>query len=382
VIDTAAPEIRLLSDLVAIPSLSGDEDEIAGFLTETACAWGLGVERDDAGIVIEVSGRSPGPTLVLATHIDTVPPGEGWTRDPNAPEIEDGRLYGRGSGDAKASVAAMVLAARDLAARGGPAVGRLLVLLGLSEETRETTMPRLVQRVESASGAPIDAAIVGEPTNLDLAIAQRGLLRLDLVAEGEQRHAGRADAGPYVNAIEVLARDILALDGLARGRPHALLGEVTITPTMLEAGVGRNVTPPVARAALDVRSTPEWAHAELIELVRGTVRSRVEVVSERLVPCETPERSRILEAARLARPGAREYGSPTSCDWVFLRHADAIKCGPGTSARSHTPDECVDLAEVTEARRFYAALAAEYLGEGEPPDEAESPGEAEPRGEA
>ena len=352
-----APEIRLLADLVAIPSPSGHEEEIARYLADLAFSWGLDVSNDDAGVMIEVPGPMDGPTLALVTHLDTVPPGEGWTREPFAPAIGGGRLYGRGSGDAKASVAAMTLAARDVAERGGPGRGRLVVLLGLSEETRDTTMPRLVER----AGA-IDAAVVGEPTNLDFAIAQRGLLRLDLVAEGEQRHAGRADKSEYVNAIQVLAHDLLALEGLTLGRAHPLLGEVTITPTMLEAGVGRNVTPPIARAMLDVRSTPSWSHGELVERIRGAVRSRLEVVSERLVPCETPAGSLLLDAARQVRPGAREYGSPTCCDWVFLRDRDAIKCGPGTSARSHTPDESVDLAEVSEARRFYAALAGEYLG--------------------
>jgi acetylornithine deacetylase len=363
--DPAAHEARLLAELVATPSPSGDEGAAARLVEEKARGWDLDAVRDETGIRIRVEGRSPGPTLAFVTHLDTVPPGEGWTRDPFDPVIEEGRLYGRGSGDAKASVAAMVSAARDVAGRGGPARGRLLVLLGLSEETRDTTMPAMVVAVESESGAPIDAAVIGEPTNLDLAIAQRGLLRLDLVAEGDQRHAGRADEGDYINAIEILARDILALEGLARGRPHPLLGDPTITPTMLSAGVGRNVTPPAARAVLDVRSTPNWSHEQLVELVRRAVRSRVEIVSERLVPCETPAGSRLLAAARRARPGAREYGSPTCCDWVFLRHADAIKCGPGTSARSHTADECVELAEVAAARRFYTALADAYLEEGE-----------------
>ncbi|HUP21284.1 MAG TPA: M20/M25/M40 family metallo-hydrolase, partial [Gemmatimonadota bacterium] len=196
-----APEIDLLAELVSIPSVSGEEAEVAGFIERTAREWGLDVEADDAGIRIVVPGRADGPTLALVTHVDVVPPGDGWTRDPWSPEVADGRLYGRGSGDAKASVAAMLSAARDVAAAGGPPRGRLLVLLGLSEETKDTTMPRLVERAGS-----IDAAVVGEPTNLDLAVAQRGLLRIDLLAEGEQRHAGRADEEPYVNAIQILAR--------------------------------------------------------------------------------------------------------------------------------------------------------------------------------
>ena len=357
----ASPATALLSDLIAIPSPSGSEEEIVRFVADRAREWKLDVEAGESGVAIEVAGRAAGPALALVSHLDTVPPGEGWTREPFAPALEDGRLYGRGSGDAKASVAAMLLAARDVAERGGPAKGRLLLLLGLSEETRDTTMPALVKGIEQDAGRPIDAAVVGEPTNLDFAVAQRGLLRLDLVAEGDQRHAGRVDEGPYRSAIATLARDLLALERLARGRPHNLLGDPTITPTMLAAGVARNVTPASARAVLDVRSTPHWTHAELVDVIRDAVASRVEVVSERLVPCETPAGSGLLAAARRVRHGAREYGSPTCCDWVFLRHADAVKCGPGTSARSHTPDEWVEIAEVVEARELYAALAEEYL---------------------
>jgi acetylornithine deacetylase len=160
----------------------------------------------------------------------------------------------------------------------------------------------------------------------------------------------------------VLARDLLRLDGLFEGRTHPVLGRTTATPTMLEAGVSRNVTPPIARAILDVRSTPDWTHEEIAELLRSRLESRVEVTSRRLVPCETPPGSRMLAAAQRVRPDARPFGSATCSDWVFLRHLDAIKCGPGTSRRSHTPDEYVDLPEVTEGRRFYADLARAYLG--------------------
>ncbi|HEX5005093.1 MAG TPA: M20/M25/M40 family metallo-hydrolase [Gemmatimonadales bacterium] len=312
---------------------------------------------DPAGISIRVAGAAPGPTLALVSHLDVVPPGDGWTRDPFAPVIEAGRLYGRGSGDAKASVAAMVTAARDVADGGGPARGDLLVLLGFGEETRQTSMPALVARA-----GPVDAAIVGEPTDLDFAVAQRGLMMVDLVAAGEQRHAGRAsEDGPFTNALTALARDLVLLDGLFLDRPHPVLGHPTVTATMVSAGVSRNVTPPAATAILDVRSTPSWSHAELAEGLRSALASEVLVTSDRLVPCETPARSRLLAACESRRPGARRYGSPTCSDWVFLRHTDAVKCGPGTSRRSHTADECVDLSQVTAAREFYASVAREYL---------------------
>lgn len=350
-------EILLLRDLVAIPSVSGDEEGVARLVEETVRGWGLPVARDETGVRLRIAGQKAGPTLAFVSHLDVVPPGAGWTRDPFTPVIEGTMLHGRGAGDAKASVAAMLVSALDVAQEGGPARGDLLLLLGFGEETRNTSMPDLVAR----AGA-VDAAVVGEPTNLDFAVAQRGLMMVDLVAHGDQRHAGRvSEDGPFTNALVLLSRDLVKLERLFRDRPHFLLGHPTVTPTMIEAGVSRNVTPPRARAILDVRSTPAWTHAELADALTQALECEVLVTSDRLVPCETRADSPLLAAASRVRPQARHYGSPTCSDWVFLREADGFKCGPGTSSRSHTPDECVDLREVTAARRFYADLARAYL---------------------
>lgn len=350
-------EIELLRDLVAIPSVSGQEDAIAAFVEETVRRWGLDVIRDAHGVVLEVRGWDIGATIALVSHLDVVPPGSGWTRDPFLPVIEGTRLYGRGSGDAKASVAAMLYAAKDLVDGGGMDSGRLVVILGFGEETRNTTMGSAIE-----AAGDIDAAVIGEPTSLDFAIAQRGLMMVDLVAQGDQRHAGYAASdGEFVNATLVLARDLLKLDGIFAARSHQLLGYATATPTMLESGVGRNVTPPVARAVLDVRSTPDWTHEELAEELRRSLTSDVIVTSRRLVPCETPPGSRLLATASRVRPEAAHFGSPTCSDWVFFRDLDALKCGPGTSRRSHTADEWVDIPEVTAARKFYADLVRAYL---------------------
>ena len=351
-------DVELLSDLIAIPSVSGTEETIARFVEETAAAWGLDVVRDETSVRVVVRGAGPGLTLAFVSHLDTVPAGAGWTRDPFAPTIEGTRLYGRGSGDAKASVAAMLLAARDLAERGRPDGGRVLIVLGYGEETKHTSMEQAVERLGS-----VDAAVIGEPTNLDVAVAQRGLMMVDLVARGEQGHAAYASGNGErpVNAALALARDLIRLESLFAERIHPVLGAVAATPTMLEAGVSRNVTPPFARAVLDVRSTPAWTHQEIADRLRESLESEVIVTSQRLVPCETPPGSQLLAAAARVRPSAERFGSPTCSDWVFLRHADAIKCGPGTSRRSHTADEYVDLPELSAARSFYADLAREYL---------------------
>jgi acetylornithine deacetylase len=350
-------EIDLLRELVAIPSVSGEETDLAVFVEDTVRRWGLDVVRDASGVRIEVQGWNVGPTLAYVSHLDVVPPGAGWTRDPFVPSIEGTRLYGRGSGDAKASVAAMLYAAKDVVDKGGMDSGRLLVLLGFSEETKNTTMSAVVD-----AAGDIDAAVIGEPTGLDFAIAQRGLLMVDLVAQGDQRHAAYATAdGEFTNAPLVLARDLLKLDGLFAGRSHPILGRATATATMLEAGVSRNVTPPVARAVLDVRSTPDWSHEELAEELRQSLSSDVIVTSRRLVPCETPPGSPLLATASRLRPNATHFGSPTCSDWVFFREYDAFKCGPGVSRRSHTADEYVDVPEVMAARSFYAELVRAYL---------------------
>lgn len=348
-------EVELLRDLVAIPSVSGTEETIGRFVERRAGEWGLPVSRGPDGVLVSIDTGRPGPALAFVSHLDTVPAGEGWTRPPFEPVIEGTQLYGRGSGDAKASVAAMLVAARDL--RGAADLrGRLLVLLGYGEETRHTSMPALAGRA-----GPIDAAVVGEPTNLRAAVAQRGLLMADLVARGDQRHAGYAGESAFRNAITALARDLVKLEGLLDDRVHPVLGTATVTATMLEAGISRNVTPPVAKAVLDVRSTPSWTHEEIGAALRDRLECEVVVTSERLVPCETPAGSVLLAAARRANSGLETFGSPTCSDWVFVRQVDALKCGPGTSRRSHTADEAVDLAEVTAAREFYVALAQEYL---------------------
>jgi acetylornithine deacetylase len=208
----------------------------------------------------------------------------------------------------------------------------------------------------------IDAAVIGEPTSLEVAIAQRGLMMADLIARGDQRHAGyAAQNGGFRNALVELARDLVRLDGIVAERSHPVLGPATVTPTMVEAGVSRNVTPPSARAVLDIRSTPAWPHPELAAALKERLDCEVVVTSDRLVPCETPKESRLLAAARRVNPALITFGSPTCSDWVFVRDTDAFKCGPGTSRRSHTADEYVDLPEVSAARAFYAALAREYL---------------------
>ncbi len=349
----------LLVALVRSPSPSGGESDAAALLA----GWAVGkigsAEVDDAAVRLVVEGCEPGPTLLFASHLDTVPPGEGWSCDPYEGKVAEGWLTARGAVDAKASVAAMAVAAARLAAAGGPGRGRLVVLATYSEETRDTTMPEALRRL----GSPPHAAVIGEPTGLEPCIAQRGQLLLRLIWTGEQLHAGWvAGREPRpVNAIERAAADLLQISGLSLPLRHQSLGAVAFTPTMLSAGVARNVTPPRCEAVLDIRTTPSYGHDEVIAAVRATVAAEVEVISDRLVPAETPAGSALLAALRRVRPQALPFASPTCSDWVFLRGVDAVKLGPGDSRQSHRPDERIALDEVCRAAELYAELAVEVL---------------------
>jgi acetylornithine deacetylase len=238
-------------------------------------------------------------------------------------------------------------------------VAELPFALGLAlvegEETRGTGTQRVLADL-AERGVPLLAAVVGEPTGLDVAVAQKGLLLLELVARGDACHAAHAAALGARNAATALARDLVALAGAELAAPHPLLGPVTLEPTVLRAGEARNAVPGEARAVLDVRSTPAASHAELVERVGKRVTSEVVVLSSRLEPRETDAGSWLVSAARAARPSARLYGSPTLSDLVYMAGVPAIKVGPGSSERSHTADEWVGEEEVVAGASFYTAL--------------------------
>jgi acetylornithine deacetylase len=358
-VTTSLPDaVGLLRDLVRTPSPSGEEARGAEVLAAWAMGAGLDPIVDDAAVRIEVPGAESGPTLLFASHLDTVPPGEGWARDPYGAEIESGFLHGRGAVDAKGSVAAMTSAAAALVREGFPRRGRLIVLATYREETLHTSMPLALAR----SARP-DAAIVGEPTRLAPCVAQRGLIVLRLHWRGTPRHAGWAAEGPQDrdNAVEKAASDLAALAGLSFDRTHPVLGRVSLVPTRIEGGSANNVVPERCTAVLDIRTTPVYATEEIVAAVRAKVSAEVEVASARCLPCETPPGSRLLAAIRAVRPDAEPFGSPTASDWVSLRDTDAVKLGPGDSRLSHTNEERVAVDEIAAAAVLYAAIAKEYL---------------------
>ncbi len=340
--------------ITAIPSVSGAESALADFLEAKLRRHGAAPERIGNSLLARI-GR--GPILLLDTHLDTVPPAPGWTRDPWTVEDVDGRIVGLGSNDAKAAVAAMTAA--FLAWLGVDLPFTLALALVEGEETKGTGTQAILAEL-AARGETVEAAVVGEPTGLDLAVAQKGLMVLELRTVGDACHAAHAAALGAANAARRLAHDLVALESIDFGPAHPYLGPVTLEPTQVQAGTARNVVPAAATAILDVRTTPALSRAEIVARVQAAVQGEIRVLSDRLLPKETSSDVPLVDAARTARPEARLFGSSTLSDMVFLNGTPAVKCGPGKTERSHTPDEYVLESEILDGAQFYTRLIGAY----------------------
>jgi acetylornithine deacetylase len=348
-------EILALHEAITeIRSVSGEEAAVADFLADLLRRNGFAPARIGNSLLATVG---QGPLLLLDTHLDTVPPAPGWTRDPWEVETEGERVYGLGSNDAKASVAAMTAA--FLAYREADLPFTLALALVEGEETRGTGTEAVLAEL-ARRGTPPEAAIVGEPTGLDIAIAQKGLMILELAAQGDACHAAHASVLGARNAARLLAHDLVALESIDFGPPHPHLGPITLEPTQVRAGTARNVVPGEATAVLDVRTTPGLDRREILRRVENAVAGHVRVLSDRLLPRETPEGCPLVAAALRARPEARLFGSATLSDLVFMDGIPALKCGPGRTERSHTPDEFVLQSEILDGARFYTRFVRAY----------------------
>lgn len=343
--------VELLRDLVRIPSESGNEEGVVARLADAMTTLGLRPDVRGRNVVATLDGGE-GPLLLLNSHTDTVPVGLGWTRDPLSAAVVDGRLYGRGSNDAKGCVTAMLLGAAAAFKAKAPK-GRVLLAFSCEEEVLGQGLEKLLPALPRP-----DAAVVGEPTGLSPAVAQKGLLLLEVTAAGRSAHAAW---GGGVNAVEAAARDVLALARLAVPGEHAALGRTSLHVTQISGGSRHNVIPDSCKLVVDIRTVPSVPPEEIVALVRRTVEGAVSVRSDRLGSVETDPAHPIVKAALAANPAGKAYGSPTLSDWVFLRGVPTVKAGPGDSTRSHTPDEYLEVSELEAGVAFYETLIRRYF---------------------
>jgi len=340
----------LLESLVAIPSVSGSELALADHVAAILAAEGFAVRRNGSNLWFETGAE--GPRLLFVSHLDTVPPCDGWRSDPFQPRWHGDRLTGLGANDAKGCVAAMLLAALELKdSRGVRAVFAFTEGEEVGGKGLQDTLPDL---------GVLDAAVVGEPTNLEVCAAQRGMLILRCTARGQAAHVAHAGLGE--NAIHKAARDIQRLAALTF-EPHELLGQTRAQVTLVQGGRARNQVPESCEFFADLRTTPNLDHEALAERIARELESDVAVHSDRYRAVATDPAEPIVKAAQAAAGRKASRGSATASDWAFLAHLPAVKAGPGDTHRSHRPDEWLALDELRAGAGFYAALARAFAKE-------------------
>ncbi len=347
-----AEAVELLRALVKVPSPSREEAETAGLLERWLAGRGIeGVRR--SGNNVWVRNRHYDrrkPTVLLCSHHDTVRPTSAWTRDPYDGALEGGKVWGLGSNDAGASVVAMAAAFEHFYEAEG--LGRNLVLALVAEE--EISGAGGVRSILGELGE-LEFAVVGEPTGMRMAVAEKGLMVLDCVAKGRAGHAAR-DEGD--NAIYRAISDIEWIRGHKFERVSELFGEVKASVTMIEAGTAHNVVPAECRFVVDVRVTEKYTNEEVLEEIRAGVGSEVVPRSMHLRPSSISVEHPVVVAGR--ELGMETFGSPTTSDQVAL-DIPSVKVGPGKSERSHGADEYVEVAEVVQGVEMYIKLLEKIL---------------------
>ena len=338
--------IELLKGMISRPSFSRDEKEVADFLQQAWEKAGYKVNRKGNNLwLIAPHFQLEKPTILLNSHIDTVKPASGWTKDPFTPEeSEDERLYGLGSNDAGASVVSLYEAFRILSEKEQPY--NLIFLASCEEEVSgknglESVLPEL---------PPITFAVVGEPTGMHPAIAEKGLMVLDCTSIGKAGHAARNEG---INAITLAMKEIAWFNSYQFPEKSDFLGPVKMSVTIIHAGTQHNVVPDRCEFTVDIRTNEFYSNEQLFELIQSQVNCEVKARSFRLNSSRTEIEHPFVQRAILM--GKEPFGSPTLSDQALMPFP-SVKIGPGNSARSHATDEYIGFMEIREAIDLYIRL--------------------------
>ena len=331
--------VGLLCRLIRVPRTSREEKDAADLLQEyMSDELGLSVKREGNNLWAVATRFDPKKqTLLLNAHIDTVKPVAGWQRDPFTPTREGDRIYGLGSNDDGASLVSLL---HVFAALKDKSLAYNLVFLASAEE--EVSGKGGVERVLPLL-PKIDVALVGEPTGMQPAIAEKGLMVLDVTARGKAGHAAR-DEGD--NAIYHAIDDMQWFRNYRWERVSPLLGPVKMTVTIVGAGTQHNVIPDTCCFTVDVRSNECYTNGELLDRIREHVRSEVKARSTRLGSSSIDPEHPLVQ--RIMALGGKPFGSPTLSDQALMPFP-SLKMGPGQSSRSHTADEYIEVGEIREA---------------------------------
>jgi len=337
--------IDLLKKLIAIPSFSKEEKAVADFLEERLKSMGLEPERLLNNIWVTAPNyQADRPTLLLNSHIDTVKPSDNWSADPFVPLEKDGKIIGLGSNDA-----------------GGPLVSLLAAFRYLSQKEQSYNLIFAATAEEEISGAngiiallpklgEIDLGVIGEPTQMQMAIAEKGLMVIDGTVEGKAGHAAR-DEG--VNAIYKALPIIDFFQKYKFEKESEFLGPVKMTVTGIQAGNQHNVVPDQCTFMVDVRVNECYSNQEVFEILQSKVDCQLKARSYRLNSSSISQEHPIVKKG--ISLGLTPFGSPTLSDQALMKFT-TLKIGPGDSARSHTADEFIFTQEIKEGVEKYIKI--------------------------
>jgi acetylornithine deacetylase len=346
-----AQQTKLLQSLIAVSSFSKEEEKTAEILTAFFHAHQIPIQRSGNNVwACNLHFDPTKPTILLNSHHDTVKPNAGYSRDPFQPLIEEGKLYGLGSNDAGGPLVALIGAFLWFYAEKNLTCNLILAATAEEEISGKNGIESILSQLPE-----IDLAIVGEPTLMKAAVAEKGLLVIDCVVKGKAGHAAREEGE---NALYKSLDDLVTLKHFQFKKISSYLGKSKVSATMIQAGTQHNVVPDSCTYTLDVRVTDAYTLDEIFLELSESLHAEMTPRSKRLKSSRLSEEHRAFRV--LNTLGIETYGSPTLSDQALIPYP-SFKMGPGDSARSHTADEFIYLEEIREGIRGYIQFVTNYL---------------------
>ncbi len=344
--------IQLLKELIETPSFSSDEDKTAQLIQKWFEDHDIHYERTKNNVwAVNKHFDEDKPTLLLNSHHDTVLPNKGYTRDPFEAKVEDGKLFGLGSNDAGGCLVSLMATFTFFYAKKNLDYNLVIVASAEEESSGPNGLNSMLDVIPE-----IDVAIVGEPTLMDLAIAEKGLVVFDAKVKGTASHAAHPNGD---NAIYKTMNVLKWFQDYKFEKKSPVLGDVKMTVTQINAGKQHNAVPAEVDLVIDVRVNDRYSNAEVAKVLKDrSPCSSIEARSLRLNSSSIPLSHPLVEAG--IGLGRKTYGSPTLSDQAALS-CPSLKLGPGDSKRSHTADEFIYVAEIEEGIAIYIQLLEKVL---------------------
>mgnify|MGYP002707703305 FL=1 len=338
--------VSLLSHLIATPSVSRDERRAADIMEEELTRCGFTPHREANNVwAIGPCQREDRPTLLLNAHIDTVKPVASYTRNPYEPSLEDGTLYGLGSNDCGGGLVSLLQVFRELSASERCPYNLVYLASAEEEVSGKDGISRALPLLPH-----VDVAIVGEPTGMQPAVAEKGLMVVDITAHGKSGHAARNEG---VNAIYEALDDLCWIRSHRFDRVSRFLGPTKMQATVVNAGTQHNVVPDECKIVVDVRTNELYTNEEVFDIISSHCKSECRARSFRLHSSRIDLNHPLVE--RCVALGLQPFGSPTLSDQALMPFA-SLKLGPGQSARSHSANEYIKVSEIEHAIGLYLRL--------------------------